>query len=128
MAHVDARQPLFTRPKENPMSSTLSPACPSDEAQIECSAFNAAFYELGLRWHWDGATYEALSKDPCERGRVRRYLEVEQSHLLRAYDADFLTDAILVAKQRCQQRLAQCSPRTVPGFNWADARSGEVGI
>lgn len=86
---------------------------------LERNAFNAAFYELGLRWHWDDATYEALAADPCERQRVRRYLEGAQPHLLRAYDADFLTDAILAAKQRCRQG---------PTFNWTDARWGEVGI
>lgn len=99
------------------------------DTEIERGAFNAAFYELGLRWHWDGATYEALSAHSCERTRVRRYLEAEQSHLLRAYDADFLTDAILVAKRRYQQRLALCSPAALPRFDWAaDARLAEVGI
>jgi hypothetical protein len=102
--------------------------CIADAAEIERSAFNAAFYELGLRWHWDSETYDALAADSCERARVRRYLEGEQAHLLRAYDADFLADAILAAKQRCRKALARCSARSVPRFNWADARWGEVGI
>ncbi|HET9976100.1 MAG TPA: hypothetical protein VFQ20_01590 [Burkholderiaceae bacterium] len=104
------------------------PAAASHPAALERSAFNAAFYELGLRWHWDDATFEALAADPCERQRVRRYLEGAQSHLLRAYDADFLTDAILAAKQRFRQSLARCAPQAMPAFNWADARWGEVGI
>jgi len=101
--------------------------CPTD-AEIECSAFNAAFYELGLRWHWDEATYERLAANPCERSRVRHYLENAQPHLLRAYDADFLTDAILEAKQRAQRSLSHCAPHAVPRFNWADARWGETGF
>lgn len=101
--------------------------CPTD-AEIERSAFNAAFYELGLRWHWDDATYERLATNPCDRSRVRHYLENVQPHLLRAYDADFLTDAILKAKQRLQRALSHCAPHKVPQFNWADARWGEVGI
>ena len=100
----------------------------ADPAEIERGAFNAAFYELGLRWHWDNTTYEALAHDPCQRARVRRYLEAEQSHLLRAYDAEFLTDAILVAKDRCQRAFAKCPPRGLPSFDWSDARWGEVGI
>jgi hypothetical protein len=104
------------------------PHGPADAAEIERSAFNAAFYELGLRWHWDSPTYDALAAEACERARVRRYLEGEQPHLLRAYDADFLTDAILAAKQRCLQLLSRCSAHSVPHFNWADARWGEVGI
>ena len=95
---------------------------------LDRSAFNAAFYELGLRWHWDDATFEALAVDPCERQRVRRYLEGAQAHLLRAYDADFLTDAILAAKQRFRAALAHSTPQAVPAFNWADARWGEVGF
>ncbi len=36
--------------------AATNPAC-----HLERSAFNAAFYELGLRWHWDDTTYEQLS-------------------------------------------------------------------
>ena len=56
---------------------------------------------------------------------MRRYLEGEQSHLLRAYDADFLTDAILVAKERPPARARRLRAAAVPRFNWADARWGE---
>lgn len=110
------------------MSNLQSSCFTADPIEVDRGAFNAAFYELGLRWHWDGPTYSALATDPCERSRVRRYLEGEQSHLLRAYEADFLTDAILAAKERCRSALAKCAPRTIPSFNWADARWGEVGI
>ncbi len=97
-------------------------------SEIDRGAFNAAFYELGLRWFWDDATYDKLSATACERQRVRGYLEGEQAHMLRAYDADFLTDAILKAKQRCRDSMANCAPRAVPRFNWADARWGETGF
>lgn len=99
-----------------------------DDTEIDRAAFNTAFHELGLRWHWDSRTYEALAAQACERSRVRAYLETEQSHLLRAYDADFLADAILVAKQRNRPALAACPSRSIPRFGWADARWGEVGI
>lgn len=105
------------------------PAIPATAAAaIDRSAFNAAFYELGLRWHWDDATYERLASEPCERSRLRRYLQDIQPHLLRAYDADFLTDAILCAKQRAQQAMACCAPQAVPRFDWSDARWGENGF
>lgn len=97
-------------------------------ADIERSAYNAAFYELGLRWHWDDSTYEQLSSVACERARVRHYLEQAQPHLLRAYDADFLADAILQAKQRRQAALAQSVHASLPRFDWSDQRWGEVGI
>ena len=63
-------------------------------------AYNAAFDELGLSWYWDAATYAWVRA----RGRdgLRSYLEREHGHLLRAYEADFLIDAIESARARCQ--------------------------
>jgi hypothetical protein len=37
---------------------------------------------------------------------VRFYLQAEQSHLLRAYEADFLVDAIETAKARCHAGMS----------------------
>ena len=64
-------------------------------------AYNAAFEELGLSWHWDPITYACLPS----RGRdgLRAYLQKEQAHLLRAYEADFLVNAIETAKARCHE-------------------------
>ncbi len=97
-------------------------------AEAERSAFNAAFYELGLRWHWGSDAYRALAAVACERSRLRSYMQTEQAHLLRAYDAEFLTNAILATKQRCRASMAHCAPRALPQFNWADARWGETGF
>ena len=71
----------------------------ADETQRQ--AYNAAFDELGLSWHWDAVTYACLPA----RGRegLRSYLETEHAHLLRAYEADFLVNAIETAKERCYQ-------------------------
>ena len=99
-----------------------------DVAESERRAFNAAFYELGLRLYWDKGTYQSLSANPCERARVRGYLEGEQSHLLRAYDAEFLADAVIRAKQQCQQASTSSAERTAPEFNWTEPRRGEVGF
>ena len=67
------------------------------DAQRE--AYNAAFHELGLSWHLDAATYAHL---PAQgREGLRGYVERHHPHLLRAYDADFLLDAIESTKTRC---------------------------
>lgn len=97
-------------------------------ADIERAAYNAAFHELGLRWHWDARTYEQLSALPCERSRLRHYLEQAQPHLLRAYDADFLAEAILQAKERRQAALAGSSNPGLPLWEWSEPHQGEVGI
>ena len=84
------------------MLEVLSPpqrfvADPAAEARRH--AYNAAFDELGLNWHWDSATYASLLGH--DTGCVRRYLETEQPHLLRSYDADFLVRAVEDARRRC---------------------------
>lgn len=68
-------------------------------AEADRQAYNAAFGELGFDWAWDAATYAALPARGPER--VRAYLEREHPHLLRAYEADFLVNAIEAARQRC---------------------------
>ena len=106
----------------------MSSPTTSAHAEIERSAYNCAFGDLGLRMHWDASTYAALSRVPCERQRLADYLRNEHPHLLRAYDGDFLADAILDAKRRREAPLARCAPQSLPQINWADARWGEVGV
>jgi hypothetical protein len=63
-------------------------------------AYNAAFDDLGLAWHWDCETWRALNTAGVEEQSLRRYVETQHPHLLRAYDADFLVGAIQNAKAR----------------------------
>ena len=78
------------------MSAVLQTVRADDEMQRQ--AYNSAFDELGLAWHWDRATYAWLPDGP---ERVRAYVEREHPHLLRSYDAEFLVQAVENAKQRC---------------------------
>jgi hypothetical protein len=74
-------------------------------AEAERHAYNAAFEELNLSWRWDAATYASVQA----RGRdgLHNYLQAEHAHLLRAYDADFLVNAIETAKARyCKAKPA----------------------
>ncbi len=87
------------------MSKTLHELVTDDPTtDAHRHAYNAAFDELGLNWHWDAATYAWVRS----RGRdgLRTYLEREHAHLLRAYEADFLVNAIESAKARCQAGVA----------------------
>ena len=71
----------------------------------ELNAYNAAFYELGLRWHWDSATYEALlSLGGDGPTRVRHYLQTQQPQLLRAQRPS----------HQAQERLAAQKARRPP--------------
>ena len=69
-------------------------ACPETQRH----AYNAAFDELGLPWHWDADTFARLLGHGSDG--VRKYLETERPHLLRAYDAEFLVAAVEAAKAR----------------------------
>ena len=99
----------------------------SDAEEVERNAYNAAFHALGLRWYWDADTYSELQSIADARERVRMYLRTRQTHLLAAYDADFLVNAIEAKKADCRQ-AEDCSGRAASRyFNWAEARAGEVG-
>ena len=89
------------------------------------NACNAAFHELGLGWCWDasfplpctGAT--AADLRPC----LRDYLAQHQPHMLKAYDADFLADAILAAMARSP---APATPGTA--VDWRELQQRQIGI
>lgn len=99
----------------------------SGRDETERNAYNAAFYELGFRWHWDGATYgELLRHSSNSTERIRHYLETRQPHLLRAYDADFLVSVIQETQlgKRCAASSAAASGRH---FDWAESLGSELG-
>jgi hypothetical protein len=77
----------------------------STDTEIHRQAYNAAFDELGLSWHWDPVTYACLPAAGPEG--LRAYLEKEHAHLLRAYEADFLVAAIETAKRRCYEVMTR---------------------
>lgn len=75
-------------------------ANPNSDSEQDRQAYNAAFNELGLNWFWDAATHQRLQASTCERERIRIYLTHQHAHLLKAYDADFLVNAIHTNKQK----------------------------
>lgn len=97
-----------------------------DSADYHRDAYNAAFYELGLKWHWDQSVYQDVPSAGQERERVLGYLKAHQLHLLTAYDAEFLVDAIETTKARCYDALLQCGG-TRREVNWAEIQQAQVG-
>lgn len=96
--------------------------------EVERNAYNAAFYELGLKWHWDTETYQILSQKEDEKERIRFYLQNHQPHLLKAYDAEFLIEAIQSIKTRCHENMGNCNGQAPSFINWAEMHAHEVGI
>jgi hypothetical protein len=102
------------------------PVVESDGDARERDAFNAAFRELGLRWHWDAATFRDL-KDIADDGeRIRTYLETRAPHLLKAYDAAFLADAVRAVKD--ERAHAYAGPRPSRHSECADFATAQTGF
>ena len=78
-------------------------------AEAHRHAYNAAFEELSLSWRWDNATYAQLQNHGHDL--VHAYLQTEHPHLLRAYDADFLVNAIEAVKTRWFELAQERIPR-----------------
>ncbi len=96
-------------------------------SEAERNSFNAAFHALGLRWYWDTDTYDALVRRfTCTTERLRHYLEAHQAHLLKAYDAEFLVDAIRQTQLKAQ-RAAPNAAASRP-FDWAQTLGSEIGV
>ncbi|MBL0143101.1 MAG: hypothetical protein IPP91_13615 [Betaproteobacteria bacterium] len=65
-------------------------------------ALNAAFWDLGLRFRWDEATWRLLVPMETLEEQIAYYLENWQPHLLAVYDPGFLARLV-------EGRLAQPS-------------------
>ncbi|SEB13306.1 hypothetical protein [Paraburkholderia sartisoli] len=66
--------------------------------RTQLCAYNMAFAELGLRFRWDAQTLESLATIDGEQARIIAYVEAHHPHLLNAYSAAFLSEAILAKK------------------------------
>jgi hypothetical protein len=95
-------------------------------AAAQRNAWNAAFHELGLPWYWDVDC--DLPDAGAERACVRDYLARHQAHLLTAYDADFLVDAILATKERCEAQFVACGADVTATIDWRELRQRQIGI
>jgi len=51
-------------------------------------ALNRAFWDLGLRFQWDEATYARLSTLPDLHSQLVEYLKSTHPHLLGVYDVE----------------------------------------
>ena len=56
------------------------------------NAYNTAFSQMEIGWHWDATTYRELLADGDQP--VRSFVERHRPHLLRAYGIDCLVNAV----------------------------------
>ena len=108
---------------------TLHTTAPADAANdLHRNAYNAAFYELGLGWHWDAGTFNGLQPLACEVERIKTYMEAHQAHLLRAYAPGFLASAIEATKSRCFEQMRECGTANAGPTDWAALHSRQIGV
>ncbi|HEY4374382.1 MAG TPA: hypothetical protein VGN52_20845 [Burkholderiales bacterium] len=79
----------------------------SAAATTEVDRYNAAFWDMGLRWSWDEHTWRGLAHLPDDRARLSAYLRECQPHLLASYGEDFLVNAI--AARMAAPRASRCT-------------------
>jgi len=63
---------------------------PIDPPSAGRDALNAAFWDLGLRFQWDPATWNVLVELESLQDQLAYYLEHWQPHLLGVYDPAFI--------------------------------------
>lgn len=76
-----------------------------DASETLRNAYNAAFDELELGWHWCESQFRELQRHADERSRMQAYLSAQQPHLLKVYDVDFFVDAVREAKTHYYRKL-----------------------
>jgi hypothetical protein len=102
---------------------------PSDgAADAHRNAYNAAFHELGLSWFWDSERYRNVLCGDDERSCLRSYLLEHQPHLLTAYDAEFLVEAIQHTKERCYALLSAAGGDPGAYINWGEIQQRQAGV
>lgn len=93
-------------------------------------SYNAAFYELGLRWHWDQAIFrELMAIEDCE-ARLAHYLRQHQPHMLAVYDCAFLCNAIEQTRAAALASLTGMvqSEQPTSQFDWTEFQRATVGV
>ena len=95
----------FVPQPETTMFARTAPRRPTQvrvarQSHPELDAYNLAFDELELDWHWDQSILDELAGIASEKERIGAYLRAHRPHLLKVYDADALAEQIAEVKAR----------------------------
>ena len=107
------------------MTATPAPTAIND---LQRNAYNAAFYKLGLGWHWDHITFDSLQPLGCEVERIRTYMEAHHAHLLKAYDPGFLASATEITRSRFIDSERDGVNTRSGHTDWAALHSRQIGV
>jgi len=79
----------------------------ADTEEAHREAFNAAFRDAGLAWHWSEATYSRLLDVSGGKERIRHYWQLLDPDVAAAPDAGATIDAVHALKTRHYERLVR---------------------
>jgi hypothetical protein len=95
------------------------------DVQAQLCAYNSAFEELDLMFRWDAHVYATLATADSDYAKVAQYIQSHCPHLLKAYSAEFLCQAIVDKKnayyEACRANTIQPDDSTQRAKLW---RSG----
>jgi hypothetical protein len=106
--------------KETTMSPYQLDVCDSaHDAEVEAQlcAYNSTFDELGLRFRWDASTLALVARIDGEEAQIAAYIEAHHPHLLKAYSAGFLSQAILEKKNARYSARVSMHVESAPRLN-----------
>lgn len=100
----------------------------TQSGEVQRLAYNTAFRELGLRWHWDRADYDCQMCVESQRAHLRRYVENQHPHMLKVYEAEFLVNAIQTTMVNCLETAGEADGSGPATTKWAVIQHGDVGF
>ena len=86
-------------------------AIANDTLDAQLAAYNHAFCELELPWHWDVNTLRQLLSIAADHDVVGAYVERDQAHLLRSYEKAFLSDLVHTTCERYRAATSGAAAR-----------------
>jgi hypothetical protein len=112
----------------NNVSYLSGNAAATQSGEVQRQAYNTAFRELGLRWHWDRSDYDCQMCVESQRAHLRRYVENHHPHMLKVYDAEFLVNAIQTTMAGCLESAGEDDGASAAPAKWAVLPHGDVGF
>jgi hypothetical protein len=101
----------------NPSQFDVRESAHDAEVEAQLCAYNSAFDELGLRFRWDASTLASLARIDDEQAQIATYIEAHHPHLLKAYSAVFLSQAILEKKKARRPARLPMHVESAPPLN-----------
>jgi len=79
----------------------------ADSEDLHRRAFNAAFSEFGLNWHWDFAIYKELLSTAGGQERIKHYIERAEPSMLLRPDLTIFINSMHKAKNQTYNELVR---------------------